>query len=316
MKILIMGGTQFVGKSLAIFLISKGHQVSIFTRNKLPIDYRGIKSHFIGDRKIQSDLNQIKNILFDIVFDISAYELQDVTNLISYLYTPNLKKYIFMSSGTVYEPSEEEMAESFPCGHNINWGNYGLNKLKIEQYLYEQYSKNQLPISIVRPTYIYGIRNNLYRETYFFDSIRKNKIIPIPSGKVKTQYIYIDDLLNFFQSLMESDFVVGETFNITNPQKKSWRELVEAAANVMSQSVEMIEVNCSEELKSRDFFPFRNCTYLLSIEKLKDFGLYIPKISIDDGLKLTYQWYLKENIQLFDTKMNKIEYSITERAGK
>ena len=59
MKILIMGGTKFVSRALAMYLIEKGHEVSIFTRNKAAVDYTGIAKHYIGDRRVLADLRQL-----------------------------------------------------------------------------------------------------------------------------------------------------------------------------------------------------------------------------------------------------------------
>ncbi|MGL5066985.1 MAG: hypothetical protein ACRC6T_04040 [Sarcina sp.] len=58
---------------------------------------------------------------------------------------------------------------------------------------------------------------------------------------------------------------------------------------------------------SREYFPFRDCTYLLSIKKSIRDGLYIPKIDLYEGLKLSYEWYLEEKPRLSDARMTRIE---------
>lgn len=60
----------------------------------------------------------------------------------------------------------------------------------------------------------------------------------------------------------------------------------------------------------RRFFPFRDVTYLLSIEKLKDDGLYIPKISLKEGLEKAYNWYCEEKLKVEDPKMSEIDFVI------
>ncbi|WP_162300609.1 NAD-dependent epimerase/dehydratase family protein [Anaerosacchariphilus polymeriproducens] len=307
MNILIMGGTRFVSKSLAIFLIDKGHKVSIFTRNKIPVDYTGIVEHFIGDRKILADLQKIKEIDFDIVFDISAYELLDVKNLFSCLNKISLKRYIFCSSGSVYSPTIEMAKEFSECGYNQNWGEYGLNKLKIEEFLMKEFEKYGLPISIVRPTYIYGKGNVLYREAFFFERIMQQKIIPIPDSDSKIQHIYIDDLLKIFEELMYLDKANGQVFNVTHPEEISWESLVKTAASVVGTEAKIKKVNYVGKLKPREFFPFRDYTYLLSIDKLKEYNVSTPEIDLKKGLELSYNWIIDEKWRISDEIMCKVE---------
>ncbi|MCA0777076.1 hypothetical protein KUO10_23360, partial [Vibrio vulnificus] len=84
-KILIMGGTRFIGVFLSRLLVKEGHQVTLFTRGKAPItqqlpgesdsEFAGFSSkilHLKGDRK---DFEFVKSSLaaegFDVVYDIN-----------------------------------------------------------------------------------------------------------------------------------------------------------------------------------------------------------------------------------------------------
>ena len=103
MKILVMGGTEFVSSSLTKYLISKGYIVDIFTRGIKLIKYDGIRKHLKGDRKSIEDLKvNISNESYDYIFDISAYVKEDVEKLVAILNKDNLKRYVFCSSGAVY----------------------------------------------------------------------------------------------------------------------------------------------------------------------------------------------------------------------
>lgn len=310
MDILIMGGTRFVSRALAIYFIAKGHKVSIFTRNKIPVDYDGIEKHFIGDRKILADLEQLKGIKFDVVFDISAYELQDVTNLLTYLDKSNLKKYIFCSSGSVYLPSSEVLRESNECGYNENWEEYGLNKLKIEEFLMHNYEEFKWPITIVRPTYIYGVGNELYREIFFFERISKQEIVPIPNSDCLIQHIYIDDLLKIFEELVYNPKTNGQAFNVTHPEKITWEKLVKIAGDAVGIEAKIKKVNYHGKLKPREFFPFRDYTYLLSTDKLEQYNISVPGTNLRSGLERSYKWFLKDDCKREDKKMCKVEDAI------
>ncbi len=71
MKILVIGGTEFVGRAVAEYMISRGHEVSIFTRGIREPGYNGIQIHYKGDRRSAADVeNAIKGEEFDYILDI------------------------------------------------------------------------------------------------------------------------------------------------------------------------------------------------------------------------------------------------------
>ncbi|MCY6354475.1 NAD-dependent epimerase/dehydratase family protein [Clostridium sp. ZS2-4] len=309
MKILVMGGTEFVSSSLTKYLISKGYTVDIFTRGIKPIKYVGIRKHLKGDRKSIKDLKvNIANERYDYIFDISAYVKDDVQKLIAILNKENLKRYIFCSSGSVYIPSDEIVAEEFTRGENVNWGSYGLDKKKAEDYLFELWENEKFPITIFRPTYIYGEENNLYREIYLFDRVKKGLDVPIPNGNEKTQFIYISDLVKVFESAIHTEKTVGQAYNVTHPQILTWQQLVETTMKVVNRKVNIKKVDSEKvNISVREYFPFRNVTYLLDTEKAKKDGLYMPKIDLFKGVELAYKWYCNTEPEVKDPKMNKID---------
>lgn len=309
MKILVMGGTEFVSSSLVKYLISKGYIVDIFTRGIKPVKYDGIRNHLKGDRKSIEDLKvNISNEVYDYIFDISAYVKEDVQKLIKILNKESLKRYIFCSSGAVYKPSDKVITEEFTRGENENWGNYGLDKKKAEDYLLNLWETEKFPVTIFRPTYIYGEGNNLYRETYLFDRVTKGLDIPIPGGNNETQFVYIDDLVKVFESAIHTDQTVGQVYNVTNSEIITWKLLVEMTMRVVNKKVNIKEVNSEKaNISVREYFPFRNVTYLLDTKKAEKDGLYMPQIDLFEGLQLSYKWYCDTKPEVKDEKMNKID---------
>ncbi|WML32990.1 NAD-dependent epimerase/dehydratase family protein [Clostridium sp. OS1-26] len=280
MKILVMGGTEFVSSSLVKYLISKDYVVDIFTRGIKPVKYDGIRNHLKGDRKSIEDLKvNISNEVYDYIFDISAYVKEDVQKLIKVLNKESLKRYIFCSSGAVYKPSDKMITEEFTQGENENWGNYGLDKKKAEDYLLNLWETEKFPVTIFRPTYIYGEDNNLYREAYLFDRVTQGLDIPIPGGNNETQFVYIDDLVKVFESTIHTDQTAGQAYNVTNSEIITWKLLVEMTMRVVNKKVNIKEVNSEKaNISVREYFPFRNVTYLLDTKKLKKMDYICHKL--------------------------------------
>ena len=313
-----MGGTEFVSSSLTKHFISKGYIVDIFTRGIKPCKYDGIRNHLKGDRKSIDDLRiNISNKSYDYIFDISAYVKEDVQKLISIINKENLKRYVFCSSGAVYKPSNDVVTEEFSRGENANWGSYGLDKKIAEDYLLGLWEKEKFPVTIFRPTYIYGKENNLYRETYLFDRLTKGLDIPIPMGNEAAQFVHISDLVKIFESAIQTEQTLGQAYNITHSEIVTWQQLVEAAMKVVDIKVTIKKVDSAYvNISTREYFPFRNVTYLLDTKKAQQDGLYMPQIDLLKGLGLAYKWYCNTKPEVIDAKMNKVDLVLDMQEGK
>jgi nucleoside-diphosphate-sugar epimerase len=309
-KILVMGGTEFVSSSMARHLISKGYEVDVFTRGIKPIRYEGVRRHLKGDRKSIEDLKaNIGSEKYDYVFDISAYVREDVEKLTDVLDRENLKRYIFCSSGTVYLPSDEIVTEDFIKGENINWGAYGLGKKEAEDYLFKLWEEEKFPVTAFRPTYIYGEGNNLYREIHLFNRISKGLDVPIPDGDKKNQFVYITDVVRIFESAIYTDKSLGQAYNVTHPQIVTWEKMVQAAMDAVNVQVNIKKVDSKrEDVKLWEYFNFRNINYLLNTEKAENDGLHVPQIDLSKGMKLAYKWYCEARPETTNPRMSKVDF--------
>lgn len=109
-KILMLGGTRFIGVYLARLLVDQGHDVTLMTRGKSPIttkipddtdeyyaNYSEAVRHIACDRKdLEGVESKLKNESFDVVYDINAREKEDILPVLASL--PNLDQYILCSS--------------------------------------------------------------------------------------------------------------------------------------------------------------------------------------------------------------------------
>lgn len=302
MKILIMGGTGFISQCVAEHFINENYIVDIFTRGQRKSNIQGFRTHYIGDRTCPDDLKQLTDD-YHYVLDITGYTEADVDLLSRQLNATSLKRYILCSSGAVYKASDLILDETAETGHNPFWNSYGLSKLDAENYLLN----GNLPVTIVRPTYIYGPMNNLYRESYFFDRLLEQKPIKYPQGAFSIQFLHIHDFSMILSSIMASDQSMGEIYNVTHEEILTFEEMLEAFEKVTGLKTEKIPVPQEPSSAARRYFPFRAITYKLSIDKLKEHGLHVPKFNLHKGLKQTYEWYKTAKPKLHDQSMIDIE---------
>lgn len=174
------GGTVFVSKYVTAYFVEKGHDV--YTLNRGNREQVNGSFHIKADRSFLS--SSLKNIHFDAVIDVCGYNESDIKNLLNGL--SSFDDYIFISSSAVYpETLPQPFNENQTVGENKLWGAYGTNKIDAEKYLLQHYPNAY----ILRPPYLYGPMQNLYREPFVFECAEANRKFYIPKeGKMKLQF--------------------------------------------------------------------------------------------------------------------------------
>lgn len=194
-KILITGGTVFVSRYAAQYFVDKGYEVYVVNRNSRP-QVPGVKlietdRHDLGDK--------LKDIYFDVVADITAYNAEDITDLCDSL--GSFGQYIMISSSAVYpEYGDQPFREDSERALNRYWGSYGTDKIAAEDALLDRVSDAY----ILRPPYIYGPMNNVYREAFVFDCARADRPFYLPGdGGMKLQFFHVKDLCILMERVIE-----------------------------------------------------------------------------------------------------------------
>lgn len=279
-KILVTGGTTFVSKYTASYFAGKGEDVYVLNRNT--------KKQVQGVKLIEADRNNLgdalKSYSFDLVIDVCAYTKNDIVNLTDAL--ENFGDYIFISSSAVYpETLPQPFSEDMPCGKNSVWGDYGVNKLEAEKELLKRVPHAY----ILRPPYLYGQMQNLYREPFAFDCADGDRPFCIPkNGKMSLQFFHVEDLCRFIEILMEKH-PDERVFNVGNPESVTVEEWAELCYKAAGKKIEKIFVN--ESYVQRDYFPFHDYDYKLDVAKM--LSLMPSTKPLHEGLKEEYEWYFE-----------------------
>jgi len=305
MKILVMGGTRFVGKSLVEKFLSKKIKVDIFTRGnkQIPIGANFIK----GDRNELKDIKQISNNNYDYIFDISGRELKQTKLLINNLNT-SFNRYIYVSSAGVYKGINEiPLLENDP----IDKESRHIGKYETEDWLI----KEKIPFTSFRPTYIYGPNNYNKIENWFFERLINTKKIPIPGdGNLITQLGHVCDLTDAMIRSISTDKANNQIYNCSGTKGVTINELIYKCAEVCN--IKKTDFNLSPfdysklDSKSRKNFPIRLNHYVTSIDKIKSQLNWEPKFDLLNGLRNSYENDFKFKIgDDFDPKIDDILFN-------
>lgn len=278
-KILITGGTTFVSKYAAEYFVKREYEVYVLNRNSKP-QVQGVKL-IEGDRHNLG--NRLKNIHFDVVADITAYDANDIIDLHDAL--GSFDQYIMISSSAVYpedgvQPFKEESLKAV----NKYWGKYGTDKIEAETSLL----KRVPDAYILRPPYLYGPMNNVYREAFVFDCAKADRKFYLPKdGEMKLQFLHIKDLCGIMEVMIEtkpSEHIMN-VGNVETISIKDWITKCYACFHKVP-----VFVNVDEDIEQRNYFCFYNYEYYLEVQKQQK--IYPDTISIEDGLKESAEWYL------------------------
>ena len=316
-KVLIMGGSYFIGKKIVDVFHENKHDV--FTLN------RGTKAkgsdnvhNLICDR---NDSKQMEDILsqykFNIVIDVSGLNKEQGEMLYKSLDKQELESFVFISSSAVYDIDSLTFPfkEKDPLKENTYWTSYGQNKIEAENYYIESFKDSSTNLIILRPPYVYGENNYAQRESFIFDHICKDRPIIIPDPNTYLQFIYTTDLANIIVGLLKNKMEKVSIFNVGNKRPATIKEWIELCAKVVGKEAKIIEYDYkSRGRKERDFFPFYNYSNVLDVNKIN--GIYSEETDFIMGLKNSYIWYLKNKDSIpFKEEIIRTEEEIFRELG-
>ncbi len=283
MRILIIGGTRFIGVYLTKLLVAQGHEVVLFNRGNHPTPVSGIEQ-IVGDRTIAEELTQkLSSQHFDAIFDNNGRELSDTQPLAELFAHKEVKHFIYMSSAGVYLPAMELPHVE---GDEVDPKSRHKGKHETEAYL----SKLGIPFTSIRPTYIYGPQNYNQLESWFFDRLARDRPIPIPgNGLHITQLGHVQDLASAMVQVLGCDRAIGQIYNVSGDRYVTFDNLARACAVAMGKSPENVQIVHYDPKKfdfgKRKAFPFRTQHFFAGISKAVNELGWQPKYDLISGLK-------------------------------
>lgn len=217
MKILIIGGTRFLGRHLVNSARARGHDVTLFNRGQTNPDLFGQVDQIRGDR--EKDLDQLSG-RWDAVIDTCGY-FPRIVKMSAEALKDKAESYVFISSISVYESLQKiGVNENHPVGkikdetiEEITGESYGPLKALCEKAVQDVYGIRSL---IIRPGLIVGPHDPTDRFTYWPVRVARGGDVLAPDRPdVLTQIIDVRDLSDFIIELVQQN--VSGVFNATGP---------------------------------------------------------------------------------------------------
>ena len=293
-KILILGGTGFIGYHLAKEALSRGFQVSSLSKN-VPTKKRYLKKveYIIADISNKNFVNKIIKKDFQYVINLAGYvdhsdkvkiyksHYLGCKNICKFFIKKKIKKFIQVGSSMEYGLAKSPQKENFKC-KPISV--YGKSKFLTTKYLLNLYNKQEFPVTVVRLYQVYGPCQDLNRFIpIIINSCQNNINFPCSHGRQFRDFLYIDDLIKAFFLILKKPKTEGEIFNIGFGSPLKVRSIIDSILGYYkSGNPQFCKIKLRKEEQMK-IYP--------DISKAKKFLKWKPKINFNKGLAKTIQYY-------------------------
>ena len=219
MRLLVIGGTRFVGRHVVAAALARHHDVTVFHRGRTGADLFPDAEHLLGDR--DADLSPLADGSWDVVVDACAYVPRQVREL-GEVVGGSARRYLFVSTTSVYDASrgfghdEDAPLASLadPDTEEVTDETYGGLKVGCELAAREIYGGR---LTVVRPTYVVGPHDYTHRFTYWVQRIaRGGEVLAPEPRRTGLQVIDARDMASWIVTLLEDD--VEGVFHAVSPE--------------------------------------------------------------------------------------------------
>lgn len=314
-KILVTGGTGFIGSSLVKALVNQGGWVRVLDNGSRGSmrrfkDFNGkfeMKEGDVRDPKIVEeackDIDCVIHMAYingteffytkpELILEVAV---KGMMNVLDGAIKNNVKEFFLASSSEVYQtpniiPTPEEVPLVVPDPHNPRYS-YGGGKI-ISELLILNYGRKFFKRAVIfRPHNVYGVDMGwehvipqlTLRIKKLMADTDGNGLVALPiqgSGKETRAFIYIDDFVEGFLKVLDKGKHLG-IYNIGTMEETSIKQLAQDIGRCFSRQVKLLPGKLTKGST------LRRCP---NTEKLKNLG-FKPKFSLKKGLQETVQWY-------------------------
>lgn len=299
-KILITGGTGFIGYHLAKKCLDLGWQVtSVSTRR--PIKMRKLKKvkYLICDISNQKDLYKKISLKYNYIVNLAGYvdhsnkrktilsHYNGCKNLALRFAKSNLEKFIQIGSSIEYGKIKSPQKENIINNQKMKTA-YGMAKLLSTKFLLKLYNKNNFPVTILRLYLVYGPKQDINRVIPItIHNSLNNKNFDCSSGIQLRDFTFIDDVIEAIIKAIKNKKVLGKILNIGSGKPvKICKVILKICSILKSGNPQFGKIKFRKD-EIISLYP--------SITEAKKLLKWKPKIRLDQGLKKTISFFKKKN---------------------
>jgi nucleoside-diphosphate-sugar epimerase len=267
LKVLVVGGTRFLGHELTFRLLAAGREVTLFNRGTRSDAFGHRVERLRGDRTTSDFECLLAGRSFDAAVDFAAYDGADGRRAVETL-TGRVGHYVAISTGQVYlvregcpRPARESdyhgalMQEPMDAFDRGQW-DYGMKKRALEDALAEAWAKRRFPATRLRIPMVNGERDHFRRlERYLLRMLDGGPIL-LPDGSDRpTRHVYSGAVVKAILAILGRADTFGEAFNLAQDETPTLRELLALVAERLGATPARLLDVPSERLRAAGLDP-------------------------------------------------------------
>jgi nucleoside-diphosphate-sugar epimerase len=321
---LVTGATGFVGSRLIYWLVRDGVPVRAIVRSAararelLPAEVELVEADLTNgfDKGVTTGC--------DVVYHLAtthnaaggdysthrAVHVDGTERLLEASSAAGIRRFVHCSTMAVHGPVGEEPGdESWP--HRPE-DPYQVSKSEGEQLVADYGKATGLPVTIARPTAIYGPGDR--RLLKLFDMVNRGRFVMLGAGRIKYHMVYVDDLVRGLRRMAGRAGAVGEAFILGGAEYLSLRELVGLIAHTLGAPpprlrapvwpIELAGAVCEAVCKPFGISPpiyrrrvaFFTKSRAFSIRKAREVIGFDPRVDLRTGIARTARWYREHSM--------------------
>jgi 2'-hydroxyisoflavone reductase len=302
-RVLVIGGTLFIGRALVDELLERGDDVVIMHRGKSTPFGKRVGEIRCDRNDVAAVREALKDARFDVVYD-NVYDWErgttaDQVTAAAVATSAGLRRYVFTSSVAAY-PEGGEYDEQSPLVPSDYPNPYSAQKADSERALFELHRRQGIPATTLRPAFIYGPHNPFDREAFFWDRLRAGRPIIVPEdGSRPMQWVHVRDVAHAAVLAATKDIAVGHAYNLASYPPITQIEFVQLLAEIAGREAHLVHIPREQIQRAGGALfapPYYFGVYLdippitARVDRVRsELGLELTPL--EEGLRETYRWY-------------------------
>ncbi|XXX79789.1 NAD-dependent epimerase/dehydratase family protein [Sorangium sp. So ce134] len=267
MRVLVLGGTRFMGHFLVYRLLAAGHQITLLNRGVTPDPFGGRVARVRCDRAADDLGEALGGREFDAAVDFTAYTAADGRAVVRALGGGRVGHYVMISTGSVYlvregcpRPSRERdyggplLPEPAGEEDRAAWA-YGMGKRGCEEALAAAFRDDRFPATVLRIPMVNGERDPHRRlERYIARALDGGPVLVPDGGEQAVRHVYSGDVVRAIAELLLAPSTFGEAYNLCMDETPTLSELLALVAELLGAPARLAPVS-SAALRARGIDP-------------------------------------------------------------
>lgn len=304
MKLLVLGGTLFIGKRLVEALLARGHKVAIFNRGRRIDPFGNRVTRIAGDRRSPKDLARAAHAGRDGVFDFLSYDAEDARLAVE-AFAGRTAHFIHISTCSVYwctgdfpcpvpEEDFDRLGDFEERSGSIEYA-YGYAKRKAEEILFAASRGRGFPVTAIRMPVVGGEADPSLRHVSYFHRIDDGRPLVLPdAGVAGFRQMYAGDAAETLADLPGKTQAIGRAYNLAGGEILDLRRILAMSAEFLGRKATAVPIPMQvldARGLDRSFSPFSQpVSQIPSIDRAKAELGYRPT-PFETWLQRTVAWY-------------------------